>query len=148
MADQVVLMRAGRIEQDAPPDELYENPATIFVARFVGTPPMNVIPLSAVLAQSGGAGIAPPANIDPAALAVGIRPELTEIGESGIAADIVAVEYLGADTLVETRIDGHTFIVRRPGKVRAAPGERVHIRLSQSGVHWFDLGTEQRLVPH
>src|SRR6187401_582074 len=50
MADQVVLMRNGRIEQDAPPDEIYENPASIFVARFVGTPPMNVVPLSAIVA--------------------------------------------------------------------------------------------------
>ena len=44
MADQVLLMRQGRIEQDGPPAELYERPATIFTARFVGTPPMNVLP--------------------------------------------------------------------------------------------------------
>ena len=146
MADQVVLMRNGRIEQDAPPDQLYENPATIFVARFVGTPPMNVIPLGSVVTQGGGEGLSPPAHVEPGALAVGIRPEMTELAESGIAADVVAVEYLGADTLVETRIDGHPFIVRRPGKVRAMAGDRVHIRLSQSAVHWFDLKTEQRLV--
>lgn len=146
MADQVVLMRAGRIEQDAPPDQLYENPATIFVARFVGTPPMNVIPLASVLAGGGGDDLSPPALAEPGSLAVGIRPEMTELADAGIAADVVAVEYLGADTLVETRVDGQPFIVRRPGKVRAATGERVHIRLSQSAVHWFDLKTEHRLV--
>ncbi len=146
MADQVVLMRAGRIEQDAPPDQLYETPATIFVARFVGTPPMNVIPLASVLAGGGGDDLSPPALAEPGSLAVGIRPEMTELADAGIAADVVAVEYLGADTLVETRIDGQPFIVRRPGKVRAATGERVHIRLSQSAVHWFDLKTEHRLV--
>ncbi|MDR6872055.1 sn-glycerol 3-phosphate transport system ATP-binding protein [Bosea sp. BE125] len=146
MADQVVLMRNGRIEQDAPPDQLYENPATIFVARFVGTPPMNVIPLASVLAAGGGADLTPPAHAEPGLLAVGIRPEMTELSDAGIAADVVAVEYLGADTLVETRIDGQPFIVRRPGKVRAAAGERVHIKLSQAAVHWFDLKTEQRLV--
>ena len=145
MADQVVLMRNGRIEQDAPPDQLYENPATIFVARFVGTPPMNVIPLASVLA-AGGDGLAPPSHAEPGSLAVGIRPEMTELTETGIAADVVAVEYLGADTLVETRIEGQPFIVRRPGKVRAAAGDRVHIKLSQSAVHWFDLETEHRLV--
>jgi sn-glycerol 3-phosphate transport system ATP-binding protein len=147
MADQVVLMRNGRIEQDAPPDELYENPATIFVARFVGTPPMNVIPLASVLAGGGGdTGLLAPAHAEPGQLAVGIRPEMTELSDAGIAADVVAVEYLGADTLVETRIDGQPFIVRRPGKVRAAAGDRVHIKLSQAAVHWFDLKTEQRLV--
>jgi sn-glycerol 3-phosphate transport system ATP-binding protein len=145
MADQVVLMRAGRIEQDAPPDQLYENPATIFVARFVGTPPMNVIPLTSLRA-AGGEGLSAPIHADPGSLAVGIRPEMTELTEAGIAADVVAVEYLGADTLVETRIEGQPFIVRRPGKVRATAGERVHIRLSQSAVHWFDLKTEHRLV--
>ncbi|KUL95737.1 ABC transporter ATP-binding protein [Bosea sp. WAO] len=145
MADQVVLMRNGRIEQDAPPDELYENPASIFVARFVGTPPMNVVPLQAL--RSGGGDIAPPPGLDPAKLSVGVRPEVSELAESGIGADVVAVEYLGADTLIEARIDGHPFIVRRPGKVRAMAGDKVYIKLSQSLLHWFDQSTEQRVVP-
>ncbi|KQU52090.1 ABC transporter ATP-binding protein [Bosea sp. Leaf344] len=146
MADQVVLMRAGRIEQDGPPDTLYEHPETIFVARFVGTPPMNVISWRSVLEHGAGAGLSAPPGHEPARLAVGIRPEMTELAESGIAAEVVAVEYLGADTLVETRIDGQNFIIRRPGKVKARPGERVYIGLSQNAVHWFDLQTERRLI--
>lgn len=146
MADQVVLMRNGRIEQDAPPDEIYENPASIFVARFVGTPPMNVLPLSAILAAGGAGQLTPPPGHDPATLAVGIRPEMTELGEAGIAAEVVAVEYLGADTLVETRIGGHGFIVRRAGKVRSKPGETVYITLSQSALHWFDQASERKVV--
>jgi len=146
MADQVVLMRNGHIEQDAPPDELYENPASIFVARFVGTPPMNVLPLSAVLVAGGAMQLTPPPGLDPAGLAVGIRPEMTELAENGIAADVVAVEYLGADTLIETCIEGHGFIVRRPGKVRTKPGEKVYITLSQSALHWFDQASERKVV--
>jgi sn-glycerol 3-phosphate transport system ATP-binding protein len=146
MADQVVLMRNGRIEQDAPPDRLYERPATIFVARFVGTPPMNVVPLSALLEAGGGAVVpAPPQQRDPATLALGVRPETTELAERGVAAEVVAVEYLGADTLVETRIAGQPFVVRRPGRVRTAAGERVHIALPDAALHWFDRGTGQRL---
>ncbi|CAH1658540.1 Uncharacterized ABC transporter ATP-binding protein y4oS [Hyphomicrobiales bacterium] len=144
MADQVVLMRNGRIEQDAPPDVLYETPATIFTARFVGTPPMNVLPLAVVQAQGGR--LAPPPGLDPAGLAVGIRPEMVEIADSGVAADVVAVEYLGADTLLDTRVGSHPFIVRRPGKVRAAAGERIYITLSQSALHWFDLASERKVV--
>ncbi|MBN9422633.1 MAG: ABC transporter ATP-binding protein [Bosea sp.] len=144
MADQVVLMRNGRIEQDAPPDVLYENPATIFAARFVGTPPMNVVPLATVHARGGT--LIPPPDIDPAALAVGIRPEMVEITERGVAADVVAVEYLGSDTLLETRIDGHSFIVKRPGKVRATGGEQIYITLSQSALHWFDQASERKVV--
>ncbi len=146
MADQVVLMRNGRIEQDAPPDEIYQNPASIFVARFVGTPPMNVLPLQAALAAGGAGQLTPPQGHDPATLALGIRPELTELGESGIAAEVVAVEYLGADTLVETRIGGHGFIVRRAGKVSTRPGETVYITLSQSALHWFDQASERKVA--
>ena len=145
MADQVVLMRNGRIEQDAAPDELYERPATTFVARFVGTPPMNVVPLQTLVAQGGV--VAPLEGHDPASLAVGIRPETAELAADGIAAEVVAVEYLGADTLVETRIDGHPFIVRRPGKVRVKAGERVYIKLSHSALHWFDQSSERRVGP-
>ena len=144
MADQVVLMRNGRIEQDAPPDVLYENPATIFAARFVGTPPMNVLPLATV--QAKGGAITAPDGLDPASLALGIRPEMVEITESGVAADVVAVEYLGSDTLLETRIDGHSFIVKRPGKVRATAGEQIYITLSQSALHWFDQASERKVV--
>ncbi|BCB21505.1 ABC transporter ATP-binding protein [Bosea sp. ANAM02] len=144
MADQVVLMRNGRIEQDAPPDVLYENPATIFAARFVGTPPMNVLPLATI--QARGGTISAPDGLDPASLAVGIRPEMVEIAGSGVAADVVAVEYLGSDTLLETRIDGHSFIVKRPGKVRAAAGEQIYITLSQSALHWFDQASERKVV--
>ena len=146
MADQVVLMRRGRIEQDAPPDELYENPASIFVARFVGTPPMNVVPLPEILAAGGRELVAPPAGSDPAALAVGIRPELTGLGESGIAADVVAVEYLGSDTLVDARIGTHPFIVRLPGKACVKAGERIHVTLSPSALHWFDQASERKVA--
>lgn len=146
MADQVVLMRNGRIEQDAPPDVLYENPATIFAARFVGTPPMNVVPLATM--QARGGAITAPDGLDPATLAVGIRPEMVEITgtESGVEADVVAVEYLGSDTLLETRVDGHSFIVKRPGKVRATAGEKIYITLSQSALHWFDQASERKVV--
>ena len=82
----------------------------------------------------------------PASLAVGVRPEMVEITGSGVAADVVAVEYLGSDTLLETRIDGHSFIVKRPGKVRATAGEQIYITLSQSALHWFDLASERKVV--
>lgn len=145
MADQVVLMRNGGIEQDAAPDALYENPASIFVARFVGTPPMNVLPLSALLGAGGAGVLPPPPGYDPDGLSVGLRPEAVALGSSGIAADVVATEYLGADTLIETRVGGHAFLVRQPGKVRAAVGERVHIAASPAALHWFDRASERRI---
>src|ERR1700704_6018797 len=87
MADQVVLMRNGRIEQDAAPAALYEKPATIFAARFVGTPPMNVIPATLVPDSLG----ATPAGRTRATLAIGIRPEAARINPAGVPASVMAV---------------------------------------------------------
>jgi sn-glycerol 3-phosphate transport system ATP-binding protein len=145
MADQVVLMNAGRIEQDATPETLYDDPATTFVARFVGTPPMNVISLAALAGAGRGRPPVGPAGAGTAALAVGIRPEQVEIDADGIPADIVAIEHLGADTLIETRIGGEAFIVRRPGRVRARTGETIGLALPQTAALWFDKGSGRRL---
>lgn len=145
MADQVVLMRGGRIEQDAAPAELYERPATPFVARFIGTPPMNVLPLDAI-SGPGSAGLAhPPPGHDPGRLGIGIRPEAVRLAEPGLAARIVAVEYLGADTLIEARIDGHPFIVRRPGRITAQAGDTIGVAWSPQDIHWFDLSSDRRI---
>ena len=142
MADQVVLMRNGRIEQDAAPAALYERPATIFAARFVGTPPMNVIAAAILPAWAQASAPTDHAASD---LAIGIRPEAARLGADGVAATVAAVEYLGADTLIETRIAEQSFIVRLSGRSAAAVGETVHIRWEPAAVHWFSLSTQCRI---
>jgi sn-glycerol 3-phosphate transport system ATP-binding protein len=144
MADQVVLMRNGRIEQDAAPAALYERPATIFAARFVGTPPMNVVP-AALLSGADWTLQGAPAGHAPDQLAVGVRPEAAHLAGDGVAASVAAVEYLGADTLIETRLGEQSFIVRRPGRAAAELGETVHIRWDPAAAHWFDLSTQCRI---
>jgi len=139
MADQVVLMRAGRIEQDATPAALYEKPATIFAARFVGTPPMNVLAATLVPDQPM------PAGHSRENLAIGVRPEDARIGASGVPASVASVEYLGADTLVETRIAEQSFIVRLPGRANAAAGETVRVSWDPAAAHWFDLSSQRRI---
>jgi sn-glycerol 3-phosphate transport system ATP-binding protein len=141
MADQVVLMRGGRIEQDAAPAALYEKPATIFAARFVGTPPMNVIPAALV-----------PENMAPApngrardTLGLGIRPEAAQIATDGVPATVAAVEYLGADTLLDTRIADQPFTVRVSGRASASVGDTIGIRFEPSAAHWFDLSSQCRI---
>jgi len=141
MADQVVLIRNGRIEQDAAPAALYEKPATIFAARFVGTPPMNVIPATLVPADMA----APPAGRARDTLAVGIRPEAACLAADGMTAVVAALEYLGADTLIDTRIANQSFIVRLPGRASATVGEKVGIRWDSSAAHWFDLSSQCRI---
>ena len=141
MADQVVLMRDGRIEQDDAPAALYEKPATIFAARFVGTPPMNVIPASLV-----PEALAPtPKGRVRDTLAIGIRPEAAHFAADGMPASVTAVEYLGADTLIDARIGDQAFIVRMSGRVSSATGDKVTIRFDRSAVHWFDQSSQRRI---
>jgi sn-glycerol 3-phosphate transport system ATP-binding protein len=141
MADQVVLMRNGRVEQDASPAALYEKPATIFAARFVGTPPMNVVPAALVPEH-----LCPtPAGRARDALAVGVRPEAARIDPAGVAATIATAEYLGADTLIDTRIADQSFIVRLPGNASVAIGDTLRIGWDPSAAHWFDLSTQCRI---
>src|SRR5206468_6262914 len=93
MADQIILMNAGRIEQAAKPAEIYEHPASVFAARFVGTPPMNVLPADAVAALCSDAVNAPHGR-DRKGLLLGIRPESICLAESGAPAEVKAIEYL------------------------------------------------------
>ena len=144
MADQVILMREGRIEQDGSPSDLYERPETIFVARFVGAPPMNVTPLAG-LAGAEEAWPAPPDGLLRAHAALGVRAEHLDIGEGGLPAVIVAVEYLGGETLVEASIGTQHVIARRPGKIAARQGERIGLQVPEGAAHWFDVSSGRRL---
>jgi sn-glycerol 3-phosphate transport system ATP-binding protein len=141
MADQVVLMRGGRIEQDAAPAALYEKPATIFAARFVGTPPMNVIPAALVPENMAST----PNSRARDTLAIGIRPEAARIAPDGVPATVAAVEYLGADTLLDTRIADQPFTVRVSGRAPTAAGDTLGIRWEPSAAHWFDLSSQCRI---
>jgi sn-glycerol 3-phosphate transport system ATP-binding protein len=145
MADRVVLLSAGRIEQDATPVELYENPANTFVARFIGTPPMNLLPLErgagewaehAVVAGTAGPGVAPARC---AGMTLGVRPEHIELGfQRGARAGVVGVEYLGADSLVTCRLGSATLAVRVPGSVGLARGDAAWLSWAPGAQHLFD----------
>jgi len=130
MADQVILLREGRVEQDAPPEALYARPATAFAARFIGTPPMNVLALE-----------------DRRRL-LGVRPEDVRIGadrEPGaVAATVRSIEYLGADSILMCAIGAQALAVRAPGRIALAPGARVHLAWAPEAAHVFDAETGRR----
>jgi sn-glycerol 3-phosphate transport system ATP-binding protein len=127
MADQVILLRAGRVEQDAPPAALYERPATAFAARFIGTPPMNLLKI----ADRG--------------LLLGVRPEDIAFAESGdIAGRIAAIEYLGADSTVACTVGDETVMVRAPGRVALPVGAVVRLAWPAEKTHVFDAETGRR----
>jgi sn-glycerol 3-phosphate transport system ATP-binding protein len=145
MADQVVLMRSGRVEQDGPPAELYERPVSIFTARFIGTPPMNVLPAPAIGEAWEKLKSAAPNRHSPDGLALGVRAEDARLAPSGLAARVVAVEYLGADSLIGTRIGDAPFVLRLPGRPPVKPGEQVSVAWDAGAVHWFDATTGLRI---
>ena len=145
MADQVVLMRNGRIEQDATPAALYEKPATMFAARFVGTPPMNLISAASIPPDAEWTRAGAPTGRSLASLVIGIRPESARVAADGVPATVNAIEYLGADTLIETRLADQLFIVRMPGRAVAAVGEKIGIRWDPTAGHWFDQSSQRRI---
>jgi sn-glycerol 3-phosphate transport system ATP-binding protein len=145
MADQIVLLRDGHIEQDAPPAEIYARPATSFAASFIGTPPMNLFPLERrgagmVLRGTGGPVLAPPVTGE---WLGGIRPESIRLADHGIPASVKHAEYLGADTVLACAVGDVTMLARLPGRVVLADGAPVRLS-SDETIHLFDATTGRR----
>jgi multiple sugar transport system ATP-binding protein len=126
LADRIVVMNAGRIEQIGTPMELYNNPANLFVAGFIGSPQMNFLDAAAV-------GIA-------GAKTIGVRPEhLTLNAETGDwRGKVVHVEHLGADTNVYLDTDAGTLTARLFGEVRYAPDSVLYASADPKYVYRFD----------
>jgi sn-glycerol 3-phosphate transport system ATP-binding protein len=146
MADQIVLLRDGHVEQDAPPAEIYACPATSFAASFIGTPPMNLFPLQRrgagmVVRGTDGPILAPPSVGE---LLGGIRPESLRFVEQGIPARVELAEYLGADTVVACRVGDVPMLARLPGRVVPEAGARVCLA-TDDPIHVFDSVSGQRI---
>ncbi len=146
MADQIVLLRDGRVEQDASPAELYAHPATAFAASFIGTPPMNLFAL-----ERRGAGMVVKGTEGPvlaplmaAEVLGGIRPESLRLAERGIAARVEYAEYLGADTVVSCTVGEAPMLVRVPGRATLQIGMVVRLATDQP-LHLFDAASGRRI---
>jgi len=136
LADRVVVLRDGSIEQVGTPLELYDRPANQFVAQFIGTPRMNVVPLAG-LPRTPQSATPLPANGF-----IGIRPEFVEVGLAsgdGYPATVDMVESLGAETLIySTMANGQQIVARRNERCTLAAGDRVSLLLDQQHMHIFD----------
>jgi sn-glycerol 3-phosphate transport system ATP-binding protein len=147
LADQLVVMNKGQVEQVGAPLELYEKPQTIFVAGFIGAPPMNLI----TVPDGGIPGLT--LRQRPAGpVVLGVRPEhLHEDGTdpNGLAIDIVvsAVEAVGAETYLYGTLngDGPELIVRVPGRAAHAPGQHLRATATAAQLHFFNPETGERI---
>ncbi len=139
MADVVVLMKDGRIEQSGSPQELYENPATAFSASFIGTPPMTLLAADkvpdAMLPETPGAD----------ARLLGIRPENIRVGERGLRGTVQNAEFMGAETFLYVDTAAGPLIARIPGRVSREPGSEVHLEWGREEAVLFEKTSGSRL---
>ncbi len=149
MADRVILLRGGRIEQNGAPVELYDEPANTFVARFIGTPPMNLLQLEAgaggaIIRGADGPAVLPASCADGT---LGVRPEHIALGmERGMRASVESVEYLGGDSLISCRIGGQPLAVRVQGSVGLSRGDAAWLNWAPGAQHYFAEGGRRSLA--
>ena len=161
LADRLIVMNAGVAEQIGTPLDIYNAPATLFVAGFIGSPAMNF--LSGTVAEDGGVAnldgsertlpVAPPASAGRGRVAVGIRPEhLEPVPRERAALEVVVelVEALGADSLVHGQLadggQGAAVTVRVDGARQVAAGEVLPLAIAPKHVHFFDPDDGKRLA--
>ncbi|RVV99285.1 ABC transporter ATP-binding protein [Mesobaculum littorinae] len=141
LADRIVVLEAGRIAQVGTPRELYERPANLFVAQFIGSPAMNVVEVTTGEGRytlPGGRGGAWTGS---AASRLGVRPEDVTIaapGEGQLDATVDVLEYLGADTFVILDTAVGRLTVRADGASDLRPGQEIGLVFDETRLHFFD----------
>lgn len=152
MADRVILMRAGRIEQNGTPAELYERPATMFTARFIGGAPMNLLDLDDGPDGAVLAGVAGPAIFSGSGRGrvLGLRPEDVTVDIAKLKgqfhATVTAVEYLGAEAFVSCMIGERSMQARTRGGSAPPVGATVGLVWDASAAHVFDAASGARIA--
>jgi ABC-type sugar transport system ATPase subunit len=137
-ADRVAVVNGGRIEQLGPPAELYDRPASLFVARFVGTPQMNTFELTPAGTATGRSAFGEHESIDPVTV-LGVRPEALRLDAQGpwtAEATVEVVEHAGPERVVYLSLGDHTAALRTSGTA-PQPGERVTVSVDPAAAHVF-----------
>ena len=153
MADKIVVMRDGIIEQIGSPLDLYDHPANRFVAQFIGSPSMNVLDGRIGEGCFLKDGLALPLpdfarqHLDGRDVSWGIRPEHLKISDEGeIDATVEVVEPTGAETLLFARVASEPIVMTLRERVEFGPGDRVRLSTDSGQIHLFDTATGARLV--
>jgi multiple sugar transport system ATP-binding protein len=154
MGDRVAVMRAGQLQQFASPTELYDRPANVFVASFIGSPAMNRF--DATAERDGirvGSMLLRPSDAQLAAaqghskLVAGIRPEHLSLGDGAMTVKVALVEDLGSDSYVYGSLadDAQSNVIVRAGRQHPRPGEVVKVAVDSAHLHLFDAATGRRV---
>ena len=154
LADRLIVMNAGVAEQVDTPLAVYERPDTVFVAGFIGSPAMNILPgtiRAGMATLPTGVSLAPASGNDGTPILIGIRPEhlfsCPPDAAGAIPVDVRAAELLGADAYGHGHLPGDEadFVVRLPGSAPPRPGERLTVRADPAFIHLFDPQSGRRL---
>jgi multiple sugar transport system ATP-binding protein len=150
LAHRIAILSAGELQQLGTPDEVYDRPANVFVAEFIGSPPMNLMPAtrrdgSAVTSDGWQIPLPPGVVVPDGVVTVGLRPEGIEIVTGGTSdvqlAEVVAVEPFGSEVIVDARLGDQSIKIRTEPNVRPAPGSSIALRADPAAVRLFDRAT-------
>jgi sn-glycerol 3-phosphate transport system ATP-binding protein len=131
----MIVMNAGKMEQFDTPENVYNHPASAFVAGFIGSPPMNLLSQAPNEAHGG-----------PAGATLGIRPEHLTLGNEGWQLQVETVELLGAERLIHARLGDELLTIRtEEATPPPAVGGTCHALPRPDRLHWFDAGTGRRI---
>lgn len=152
LSDRIAVLRLGHLEQFGTPEEVYARPASKYVARFIGTPQMDIfagefVYQDGLCYQIGEARIPLPASIQPpdAAADMGVRSEYVNLGAQGFPAMVRLVQPVGPFTYVTVEWQGGSVTARVNGVSRLKPRENIHVEIDPEGVLFFDRATEKRI---
>jgi multiple sugar transport system ATP-binding protein len=154
MADRIVVMHDGLVEQIGSPLELYDRPANVFVAGFIGSPAMNF--LEGTVRRSGaarvetaaGAALLLPAGCaaeDGRRVTYGVRPEHLELADDGFDAEVVVIEPTGSETQLFARVEAQEVVAVFRERHAFAPGQKIRLRPRAEAAHIFDTATGKRI---
>ncbi|CAN7683029.1 ABC transporter ATP-binding protein [Neorhizobium sp. LjRoot104] len=151
MADKIVVMKDGRVEQIGAPLDLYDDPDNVFVAGFIGSPSMNFLNVTSGpdgVLSVGKIPLPNPANMPVLAsrnILYGIRPEHLEIDEGGLPLDIIVVEPMGSETQVAGKLGAQDVVCVFKDRIKARPGDILKVRPQAEKALFFDKDTGKRL---
>ena len=155
MADKIVVMHDGIVEQIGAPLDLYDNPVNLFVAGFIGSPAMSMLkgrldpadPRTFIAADGTRLPVSRSAAAAPGReLVYGLRPEFISLDPNGMPAEVVVIEPTGSETHMIVRLGGEDVSCVFRERVSARPGETIRIAIDAHHVHLFDVETGRRLV--
>lgn len=152
MGDRIAIMNAGILQQVGTPGEIYDHPANLFVAGFIGTPTMNFVPATITngSAKASGFEVKLPKAVGAEKGTIGFRPESVtdRVGDGSPQLDmkVDVVERLGSDQFLYGTVGGDQVTARVDPRMSVAPGDRVRLGLDVRGIHFFDSETEAALI--